>query len=425
MPFLTETSASVSASSSSSSSSCSTIAEHLKLRRPARNQINTTETDPDPVSEIPSLIQSTRSKSTISSLFLSSNNDTTKKKTNPFSQSALRGLGCTASTSQQVSVPAMIRTSADWETKKVKKKKKTQQQQQQQQQQEQEKKKKKKKKKSSKLVVGNESNNSHKVHHPHHQQGVLLNEGSGYNISCGVIQDVWCGPGIGFSADAVGSVDRVATRRNVPARGKIDVEKVNHRGPSYIARRTVNPETLSFLDSDSAFISSRPEPDFFGSRYYRHARHPSPEGLAEVCPHLTLTFVSYYYSLSADEALAPLAKVEAPDLEGPNLEIMMLQNNLLMGGRLDSRDRFSDWRLDIDSMSYEQLLELGEKIGHVNTGLKEDEISRCLRKMKGSVMNDLPLSVNMNVDKKCSICQYREEICCNFAQPSSLKSTTV
>ncbi|PPR99363.1 hypothetical protein GOBAR_AA21310 [Gossypium barbadense] len=110
-------------------------------------------------------------------------------------------------------------------------------------------------------------------------------------------------------------------------------------------------------------------------------------------------------SLSANEALAPLAKVEAPDLEGPNLEIVMLQNNFLVGGRLDSRDRFSDWRLDIDSMSYEQLLELGEKIGHVNTGLKEDEISRCLRKMKGSVMNDLPVSVNMNVDRKCSICQ--------------------
>lgn len=139
----------------------------------------------------------------------------------------------------------MIRTSADWETKKVKKKKKTQQQQQQQQQ-EQEKKKKKKKKKSSKLVVGYESNNSHKVHHHHHQQGVLLNEGSGYNISCGVIQDVWCGPGIGFSADAVGSVDRVATRRNVPARGKIDVEKVNHRGvyPSFYATYMV----ISFRD---------------------------------------------------------------------------------------------------------------------------------------------------------------------------------
>ncbi|XVF11374.1 hypothetical protein REPUB_Repub08aG0022500 [Reevesia pubescens] len=363
MPFLTETSA------SASSSSSSTIAEHLKLRRPTRNQINITEIDPHPVPEIPSLIQSTRSKSSISSLFLftftSTNNETTtfqpstntKKKGNPFSQSTLRGLGCTASASQQVSVPAMIRTSADWEGKKVKKKKKTQQQEQ---------KKKKKKKKNSKLV-GNEDNNSNRVHH---QQDLVLNEGSGNNISCGVIQDVWCGPGIGFSADAVGSVDCVVARRNVPARGKIDVEKVNHRERSCTARRTENPETLSFLNSDSAFISTRPEPDFLGSRYYRHVRHPSPEGLAE---------------------------------------IMMLQNNLLMGGRLDSRDRFSDWRLDIDNMSYEQLLELGDKIGYVNTGLKEDEISRCLRKMKGSMMNDLPPNFPMHVDKKCSICQEEYE----------------
>ncbi|XWS50769.1 hypothetical protein CRYUN_Cryun12cG0116200 [Craigia yunnanensis] len=333
MPFLTET---------------STIAEHLKLRRPARNQINITETDPNPLPEIPSVIQSTRSKSSISSLLLSTfsstNNETTttlqpstnsKKKANPFSQSTLRGLGCTASASQQVLVPAMIRISADWKAKKVKKKKKTQQQEQE---------KKKKKKKSSKLV-GIENNNSNK--------------------------DVWCGPGIGFSADAVGSVDCVVARKNVPARGKIDVEKINQRERSCLARRTVNPETLSFLDSDSAFISTRPEPDFFGARYYRHVRHPSPEGLAE---------------------------------------IMMLQNDLLMGGRLDTHDRFSDWRLDIDNMSYEQLLELGDKVGHVNTGLKEDEISRCLRKIKGSIMNDdLLLNLPMHVDKNCSICQEEYE----------------
>ncbi|XP_022725235.1 uncharacterized protein LOC111281807 [Durio zibethinus] len=365
MPFLMETSA------SASSSSSTTIAEHLKLRRPSRNQINITDTDPNPVPEIPSAIQSTRSKSSISSLFLSTfsstNNETTtttlkptknnKKKANPFSQSTLRGLGCTASASQQVSVPAMIRTSPDWEAKKVKKKKKTQQQEQE---------KKKNKKQSSKLV-GNENNNSNKMHH---QQGVVLNEGSANNISCGVIHDVWCGPGIGFSADAVGSVDCVVARRNVPARGKIDVEKANHRERSCIARRTVNPETLSFLDSDSAYTSTRSEPDFFGARYYRHVRHYSPEDLAE---------------------------------------IMMLQNNLLMGGRLDSCDRFTEWRLDIDNMSYEQLLELGDKIGYVSTGLKEDEISRCLRKIKGSIMNDLTQNIPMHVDKKCSICQEEYE----------------
>ncbi|XVF50613.1 hypothetical protein PTKIN_Ptkin04bG0115600 [Pterospermum kingtungense] len=367
MPFLTE-------SLASSSSSSTTIAEHLKLRRPTRNHINITETDVNPVPEIPSVVQSTRSKSSISSLLLSSfysnNNETTtttlqpstnsKKKANPFGQSTLRGLGCTASASQQVSVPAMIRTSADWEAKKVKKNKKKKKTQQQQEQE---------KKKKNKKLSGNENNNSNKLHH---QQGVILNEGSGNNISCGVIQDVWCGPGIGFSADAVGSVDCVVARRNVPARGKIDVEKVNHRERSCIARRTVNPETLSFLDSDSAFISTRPEPNFFGvgGRYYRHVRHPSPDGLAE---------------------------------------IMMLQNNLLMGGRLDSRDRFSDWRLDIDNMTYEQLLELGDKIGYVNTGLKEDEISRCLRKIKGSIMNDLAPNILVHTDKKCSICQEEYE----------------
>ncbi|KAE8721081.1 Detected protein of confused Function [Hibiscus syriacus] len=253
--FLTDTSA-----------SSSTMAERLKLRRPTRS-----ETNPDPVSEIPSLIHSTRPKST--------NNEISKKKGNPFSQSSLRGLGCAASASQQVSVPALIRSSADWEAKKVKKKKKKR---------------------------------SNKMHH--HHQGVVLNEGGGYNMSCGVVQDVWCGPGIGLSADAVGSVDRVVARRNVPARGKIDLEKVNHREPSFKARRPVNPETLSSLDSGSAFFSSRPKPDFFGARYYRHARHPSPEGLAEM---------------------------------------MVLQNNLIMG----ARDRFSDWRLDIDSMSYEHGIE--------------------------------------------------------------------
>ncbi|XP_039063837.1 uncharacterized protein LOC120208690 isoform X2 [Hibiscus syriacus] len=256
--FLTDTSA-----------SSSTMAERLKLRRPTRS-----ETNPDPVSEIPSLIHSTRPKST--------NNEISKKKGNPFSQSSLRGLGCAASASQQVSVPALIRSSADWEAKKVKKKKKKR---------------------------------SNKMHH--HHQGVVLNEGGGYNMSCGVVQDVWCGPGIGLSADAVGSVDRVVARRNVPARGKIDLEKVNHR------------------------------------------------------------------------------------------EMMVLQNNLIMG----ARDRFSDWRLDIDSMSYEQLLELGDKIGYVSTGLKEDEMSRCLRKMKGSIMGI-----------KCSICQEDDDddgemgkLCCGHS----------
>lgn len=44
----------------------------------------------------------------------------------------------------------------------------------------------------------------------------------------------------------------------------------------------MSPETVSFLDSEPDFVTSRPESEVFGGRCYRHVRHPSPEGLAEV-----------------------------------------------------------------------------------------------------------------------------------------------
>ncbi|KAJ6687744.1 E3 UBIQUITIN-PROTEIN LIGASE RNF165 [Salix koriyanagi] len=73
----------------------------------------------------------------------------------------------------------------------------------------------------------------------------------------------------------------------------------------------VTPEAPSFLDTDRAFVTSCPEQEVSGTRYYRHNRHPSPDGLARM---------------------------------------MVLQNRFIMGGRLD---HFSNWRLDIDHMTYE------------------------------------------------------------------------
>ena len=49
------------------------------------------------------------------------------------------------------------------------------------------------------------------------------------SASCLDAQDVWCGPGIGFSADAAASVDCVVARRHASGRGKIDLEKINQR----------------------------------------------------------------------------------------------------------------------------------------------------------------------------------------------------
>ncbi|PON38942.1 43kDa postsynaptic protein [Parasponia andersonii] len=342
---------------------CSTMAEHMKLRRP-RSQFGQliSETDPNP-HEIPSIIQSTRCKSTISSLLLStfsSNNSNNApneampinihnpKKKNNFSSSTLRGLGCTAGSSQQVSVPAVIRSSADWQEKKVRKKKQ------------------KKNSSRNSSSNGNNSKESGKDRSALHQG---LVDGSN-SASCVDFQDVWCGPGIGFSADAAASVDCVVARRNATGRGKIDGDKMTchrdrDRERSCLARRTVTPEPPSFFDTEPDFLSERPGSEVFGARYFHHVRHPSPEGLAE---------------------------------------IMMLHSGLLMGGRVDIHDRFRDLRLDVDNMSYEELLDLGERIGYVNTGLKEDEIGRCLRKIKLSISNEWS-RLSTQADRKCSICQ--------------------
>ncbi|GJY40335.1 hypothetical protein Tco_0427605 [Tanacetum coccineum] len=48
-------------------------------------------------------------------------------------------------------------------------------------------------------------------------------------------------------------------------------------------------------------------------------------------------------------------------------------------GMADMHDRHRDMRLDIDNMSYEELLALEERIGNVNTRLTEENISKCMK----------------------------------------------
>uniref|UniRef100_A0A453FBB8 RING-type E3 ubiquitin transferase n=2 Tax=Aegilops tauschii TaxID=37682 RepID=A0A453FBB8_AEGTS len=95
-----------------------------------------------------------------------------------------------------------------------------------------------------------------------------------------------------------------------------------------------------------------------------------------------------------------LGRGRGGDSERPHREIMMFQTRVLLGG-MNMYDRYQDWRLDVDNMTYEELLELGERIGHVNTGLREDEIIRNLRKVKPDSSFRFPTEV----EKKCSICQ--------------------
>lgn len=59
-------------------------------------------------------------------------------------------------------------------------------------------------------------------------------------------------------------------------------------------------------------------------------------------------------------------------------EGLMIMDHSAFGSR-NIPDHHREMMLDIDDMSYEELLALGERIGSVNTGLTEDMIAKCLR----------------------------------------------
>ncbi|KAH7656805.1 E3 ubiquitin-protein ligase Arkadia protein [Dioscorea alata] len=70
-------------------------------------------------------------------------------------------------------------------------------------------------------------------------------------------------------------------------------------------------------------------------------------------------------------------------------------------------DEHWDMRLDIDSMSYEELLALEERIGNVSTGLSENTISSCLVETK---YLSKQVTVGDDAEVKCAIClaEYEE-----------------
>lgn len=53
----------------------------------------------------------------------------------------------------------------------------------------------------------------------------------------------------------------------------------------------------------------------------------------------------------------------------------------------------------------QELLELGDRIGYVSTGLREDEIIRSLRKVKHSTFDASTIHFSSEMEWKCSICQ--------------------
>nr|AHW48349.1 C3HC4-type RING finger protein [Nicotiana benthamiana] len=87
--------------------------------------------------------------------------------------------------------------------------------------------------------------------------------------------------------------------------------------------------------------------------------------------------------------------------EALRFEDVMILDQSVFFGMGDIHDRHRDMRLDVDNMSYEELLALEERIGNVCTGLGEETILNRLKQRKYvCIKTEEPVDV-----EPCCVCQ--------------------
>ncbi|KAJ6732129.1 E3 UBIQUITIN-PROTEIN LIGASE ATL44-RELATED [Salix purpurea] len=151
------------------------------------------------------------------------------------------------------------------------------------------------------------------------------------------------------------------------------------------------------------------------SSYSRHSssngslRGIRPSSSAEVSNTQSLTnrdSFQHYNMAGIAEVLLALERLEQ-DEELTYEQLLVLETSLVLNG-LNFHDQHRAMRLDIDNMSYEELLALEERMGTVSTALPEETLSECL---KTSIYQSTPMenaTTNLEGGKddiKCSICQ--------------------
>ncbi|CAM8898656.1 unnamed protein product [Rhodiola kirilowii] len=114
-----------------------------------------------------------------------------------------------------------------------------------------------------------------------------------------------------------------------------------------------------------------------------------------------------HYNISGiAEMLLALDRIEN-DEEMSFEQLLALETNLFLGG-LSFHDQHRDMRLDIDHMSYEELLALEERMGSVSTALSEETLAKCIKKCVYKSRSSVACFSDMDGcedDTKCSICQ--------------------
>ncbi|XP_019438355.1 PREDICTED: probable E3 ubiquitin-protein ligase RHG1A isoform X2 [Lupinus angustifolius] len=193
------------------------------------------------------------------------------------------------------------------------------------------------------------------------------------------------------NANPVAPNDSLATITPLPCSGGLNVPCVSHhssveaalsRPGSYIMPVTSSEELYGVMPtspSEYGITRSLISREGFRRRY-------NMDGIAEV--------------------MLALERLEQ-DVELTHEQILMLESNLFLDG-LSFYDQHRDMRLDIDNMSYEELLALEERIGTVSTALTEEALSECLKRSfyQPSPSEDEAESCNEHKDDtNCSICQ--------------------
>lgn len=223
-------------------------------------------------------------------------------------------------------------------------------------------------------------------------------------------------------------------KKNLPPRRENGVASVQSRRLNNSNTRTGHPgqmngTTLSSAES-SVFRRQMPlsarniyananslrEESFSGgSSSYSHSNSANNDSHVTTMPSANLGIArlmnrddSRQYNVdNIAEVLLALERIEQQDEELTYEQLLSLGTNLFFGG-LSVYDQHRDMRLEIDDMSYEELLALEEKMGNVSTALSEDALLKSVTMtthQPGSTDEEKARSTMKGEDTKCSICQ--------------------
>ncbi|XP_066321214.1 uncharacterized protein [Miscanthus floridulus] len=193
--------------------------------------------------------------------------------------------------------------------------------------------------------------------------------------------------------DGILSLHESSTRNVQPAQEHLSLEEVSSE--SSIRPFFVEFDNNIFSSSRRRCSNTRAERGRPSSLFEESPRQMFHSLMGERDNHRHITMEGI------TEVLVALERIEQAELTYDQL--LVLDMNLFFGA-VASYDRHRDMRMDIDNMSYEELLALEERIGSVSTALSEAQFTKCLRR---SIYSQVASDVNKSTvdDMKCSICQ--------------------